>query len=71
MILEHKDDLTHEQVLDLFCADLRERGVSFARPSDFLHDRDFIRVLTATYDMGRPSIYPREAPGPHEELIAA
>ncbi|GLV23259.1 hypothetical protein TomMM35A_30990 [Sphingobium sp. TomMM35A] len=71
MILEHKDDLTHEQVLDMFCADLRKRGVSFGMPSDFLHDRDFIRVLTATYDMGRPSIYPREAPGPHEEQIAA
>ena len=71
LILDHKDDLTHDQVFDMFVKDLRARGVPFAMPSDFLHDRDFIKVLTHTYDGGRPSIYPREAPGPHQEQIAA
>jgi hypothetical protein len=51
-ILEHKDDLTHEQVYDMFAADLRERGVAFSVPSNFLADREFIRLLTRVYDSG-------------------
>lgn len=71
LVFEHRNDLTHEQVCDMLCADLKARGIAFVMPSDFLEDRDFIRVLTAAYDTGRPSIYPREAPGPHEEQLAA
>ena len=71
LILKHKDDLSHDQVFDIFAKDLRARGVTFAVPSDFLHDREFIKVLTRTYDVGRPSIYPREAPGPHQNQLAA
>lgn len=71
MILEHKDDLSHDQVYDTIAADLRARSIPFAVPSDMLHDREFIKVLTATYDEGRPSIYPADAPGPHEQMQAA
>jgi hypothetical protein len=71
LVFEHKDDLTHERVFDIFTADLRARGITFAVPSDPLSDREFIRLLTRTYDSGRPAIYPREAPGPHQQQIAA
>jgi hypothetical protein len=71
MIMEHRDDLTHDQVLDMFVKDLRARGVTFAMPTNLLDDREFIRVLTQTYDSGPPTIYPKEAPGPHQEQIAA
>lgn len=71
LIFDHKDDLTHEQVFDMFMADMRGRGIKFAVPSNPLADREFIRLLTHSYDAGRPAIYPPEAPGPHEEQIAA
>ena len=71
LVFDHRDDLTHDQVFEMFMADLRKRGVAFAIPTDPLSDRDFIRVMTKTYDPGRPAIYPAEAPGPHQEQIAA
>lgn len=71
LVFSHADDLTHDQVFDMFVADMRARGVTFAMPGDPLTDRDFIRLLTSTYDCGRPAIYPDEAPGPHQEQIAA
>jgi len=70
-VFDHKDDLTHEQVFDMFAADMRGRGVAATIPSDPLKDRDFIRLLTRVYDTGRPAIYPAEAPGPHQAQIAA
>lgn len=71
VVFGQKDDLSHEQVFDMFIADMRVRGMTFAIPSDPLSDREFIKVLTATYDCGQPAIYPREAPGPNETQIAA
>jgi hypothetical protein len=71
VVFGQKDDLTHDQVFDMFVADMRARGVTFAMPTDPMSDREFIKVLTATYDCGTPSIYPKEAPGPHEAQIAA
>lgn len=71
MVLEHKDDLTHDQVFDMFMKDLREKGVQFTTPTDPLHDKAFIGILTRAYDIGIPRIYPAEAPGPHQEQLAA
>lgn len=71
LIFDHKDDLSHEQVFDMFIADLRAKGTQVVMPSDPFSDREFIRVLTHAYDGGRPAIYPAEAPGPHEEQLAA
>jgi len=71
LVFDQKDDLTHEQVFDIFVKDLRERGVKCVVPANPIADRDFISLLTRTYDCGRPAIYPREAPGPHEEQAAA
>lgn len=71
MVMEHSDDLTHEQVFDIFIKDMRQRGHDFAVPTDPLHDREFIKLLTAVYDLGTPRIYPAEAPGPHQEQLAA
>ncbi len=68
--MDHTDDLDHERVFDTFLKDLRGRGLSFAVPSDPLHDREFIRLLTTVYDPGIPTIYPAEAPGPHEARVA-
>jgi hypothetical protein len=49
--LDHSDDLTHDIVFNRLLADLRERGVVVAEPSDPLHDKDFISVLTANYSV--------------------
>jgi hypothetical protein len=49
--LEHSDDLTHDVVFNRLLADLRERGVKIAEPSDPLHDTDFIRALIETYSI--------------------
>ena len=62
--LDHSDDLSVERVVDIFFQDLRARGIQAATPSDPLHDREFIQLLTRTYDVGTPRIYPAEAPGP-------
>lgn len=63
-VVEHTDDLTHDQVIDTFISDMRRRGRVFEAPSDPLHDRDFMHLLTEVYDPGVPSIYPAEAPRP-------
>jgi hypothetical protein len=71
LVLDHQDDLTRDQVFEMFCKDLRARGVQFEMPSEPLHDKAFIRTLTQTYDVGVPKIYPEEAPGPHQAQLAA
>ncbi len=70
-VMEHTDDLTHDQVFDTLIKDLRARGNSFEVPSDPLHDRNFIKLLTKVYDPGMPQLYPVEAPGPHQQQLAA
>ena len=65
--LDHTDDLTHEMVFDMLIADLRARGEKFSVPSDPIADRDFIGLLTRTYDPGQPAIMP---PEPEEQLAA-
>lgn len=66
-VVDHTDDLTHDQVIDTFIKDIRNRGRAFETPSDPLHDRDFMHLLTEVYDPGLPSIYPAEAPGPQQK----
>jgi hypothetical protein len=70
-VMEHRDDLTHDQLFDMFIADLRERGHDVEVPTDPLHDRRFIALLNKVYDLGLPRSYPAEAPGPHEQQLAA
>jgi hypothetical protein len=55
---DHRDDLTHEMVAEIFIADLRRRGVTVDPPSDPYNDMAFIGLLNDTYDPGRPRIYP-------------
>jgi len=66
--LDHTDDIGHEQIFDIFIADLRKRGETFQVPSDPLTDQTFIRLLTRVYDPGLPAIF---SPEPEENLIAA
>ena len=66
--LDHSDDLTHEQVFDIFIADLKARGEVFQTPSDPIADPDFVNLLTKVYDPGKPAIYP---PEPEEAGLAA
>jgi len=70
-VMEQKDDLSHEQVFDMFIKDLRARGHTFEVPTDPIRDREFIKLLTKAYDPGVPRIYPADAPGPHQEQLAA
>jgi hypothetical protein len=66
--LDHKDDITHEQIFDMFIKDLRARGETFEVPTDPLRDTAFIQLLTRVYDPGKPAILP---PEPVEETLAA
>jgi hypothetical protein len=65
--LDHSDDITHDQVFDMFIKDLRARGLEFEVPTDPMTDKAFIGLLTRTYDPGVPSIFP---PEPEEKLAA-
>lgn len=58
--LDHKDDLSHERVFDIFLADLRQRGITFEVPSDPITDPAFIALLTRVYDHGFPTHMPTE-----------
>lgn len=55
---DHRDDLTHDMVAEIFMADLRRRGVAFTPPTDPYRDMDFIGVLNAVYNPGLPRRYP-------------
>jgi hypothetical protein len=59
--LDHSDDLTPHRALEILVDDLRRRGVPFTEPSDPLHDRALMAVLTETHAMS-PASYPAEAP---------
>lgn len=66
LVMDQTDDLSHDRVFNMFIDDLRARGMSPQTPSDPLHDREFISLLTKVYDIGSPRIYPPEAPGPQQ-----
>lgn len=55
---DHRDDLTHEMVAEIFMADLRRRGIAFDPPTDAYNDMAFIAVLNDAYNPGRPQNYP-------------
>lgn len=48
-VMDHTDDLSHEQVFDTLIADLRAKGITVAEPSDPLHDDAIIHTLLSTY----------------------
>lgn len=52
--LDHSDDLTHEQVFDIFLSDLKSRGISCKTPTDPLHDQEFIQ-FTSKLESGAPT----------------
>jgi hypothetical protein len=58
--LDHSDDITAEQAVDIFISDLRRRGIAFILPTEPLADIAFIELLTRTYDPGSPAIFPPE-----------
>jgi len=60
--MEGKDDLSHEQAINMLIKDVRSRGIEIETPSDPFHDAAFIQKLNAAYDIGAPLMYPREAP---------
>lgn len=58
---DHTDDLTQERVFETFISDLQARKIKFNVPADPMSDRQFIELLSQTYDVS-PVIYPPEAP---------
>ena len=48
-VMDHTDDLTHQQVVDTLLADMRSNGVKVAEPNDPFHDVDWIQALIHTY----------------------
>lgn len=65
---DHTDDLTLEQVINIFLGDLKKRGIKFEEPSDPYSDPAFIGLLTSVYDPGMPLHFP---PAPEEVLQTA
>ncbi|WP_116364078.1 hypothetical protein [Parahaliea mediterranea] len=65
--VDHTDDITHDQVFDIFIQDLKARGEHFDMPSDPLTDKAFIGLLTRVYHVGTPLYFPPEP----EDGIAA
>jgi hypothetical protein len=59
--MDHSDDLSHEIVFERLLADLHQRGVDVAEPSDPLHDQAFIRALIATYSIAPATEWPQAA----------
>lgn len=66
--LDHSDDITHEQALNILIADMKTRGVVFQEPSDPMNDREFIALVSQVYDIGGPTNIPPDAV---DEPIAA
>lgn len=58
---DHRDDLTHDMVAEIFIADLRRRGMSVQPPSDPYNDKDFLALLNEAYNPGLPRHYPEGA----------
>lgn len=54
---EHHDDLDIDTVVDIFLADLRQRGRDVARPADPLHEPSWVATLAEVYRMV-PDIMP-------------
>ena len=62
-VMDHTDDLTHDQVIATLLADMRARGVKVAEPNDPLHDQEFIRALTVTYTVAPTPDWIARLPG--------
>lgn len=48
-VMDHTDDLTHDQVFERLIADVRANGVNVDEPADPMHDETFIHTLLSTY----------------------
>ena len=46
---DNSNNLTPTQIVDIFCADLKQRGISFQPPTDLETDPDWIETITTTY----------------------
>lgn len=57
LCVQHRDDLSLEQILDMLLADLRERDIVAARPSD---EHELAEILIDTY-IEFPTQYPERA----------
>ncbi|GAB3272620.1 hypothetical protein [Parahaliea aestuarii] len=60
---DHSDDIHAEMALNMLIDDMHKRGVSFDEPSDPMHDRKFIALLSQVYDIGGPANIPADATG--------
>lgn len=60
---DHTDDLTHDQVFDIFVQDLESRNIEFELPVDPLTDTSFITLLTQTYHVPMPLEFPPDPVG--------
>lgn len=46
---DHSHDLTPQLVADIFCADLKRRGIEFKEPGPFQTDTDWKKTITEAY----------------------
>ena len=69
--MDHSDDLTIEQAIGMLIKDARSKGFKIDEPTNPLQDPAFIHAINAVYDVGRPEIYPAEAPVCPLRMMAA
>jgi hypothetical protein len=65
--LDHTDDITHEQALNMLIDDARKRGAVFETPTDPMKDQAFIAMLSQVYDVKGPANIPADV---NEEIAA-
>jgi hypothetical protein len=58
--LEGSDDLSLDQVFDMFIEDLRAKGITCRKPPDPVNDVGFIKLLTNNYQLDAPTLSPEE-----------
>lgn len=46
---DHSDDLNAERVRDIFCKDLKAKGVTFNEPGDFATDMEWKKLINTVY----------------------
>ncbi len=56
MVDEGIDTLDIERVTDIFMADLLARGVDVQRPTDLIHDEEFVALIAKTYPEHPPKL---------------
>ncbi|MFN3237703.1 MAG: hypothetical protein ACE37D_11680 [Pseudomonadales bacterium] len=57
LFADPSDNLTPDQIVDIFSEDLKQRGISFQQPTDLETDAEFRELITTQYNSPQGSAY--------------